>query len=189
MGEISKLLSRPKRDLIFETQTIRKKDIVTLYDFYDSENCTINTFVKAIHLVSFYNNTFRYSNLLLYTPKNGSECIVTNPIILNFFMKGAYVYTTKCGVIIIFGKDKDRPIDKPTEDFFCSTIDMQEFNFHPELREFFANYSISRILSSENKDFVVVKNKSSRNFEAKELHSQINLQNTNSVSITFSDYM
>lgn len=193
MGEISKLLSRPKKDLIFETQSIRKEDIITLYDFYDSENCIINTLVNTIHLVTFYNNPFGSANLLFYSEKDGSIHVVNNQTVLDFLVKGASIYTTDCGVIIIFGKDFRKDSEEQyyyyPKNFLCSTIDMKEFQFHPELKNFLNEYYIYRIFHSERDDLVVVRNKLSKSFEAKKLHSQINLQGDNSVSLSFSEYI
>ena len=185
MGEISSTKSRLIKDLIFETYSIRKKNIISITDFYDSENYIINSFISTIHLVTYYNETFGFSNLLFYVKRDGSKHVVTNETILNYFLKGTYIYTTSCGIILIWGISKDYP---PTN-FICSTIDMENFHSHNELNDFLDKYYIYRFIRSEETDLTVVKNKLYKSLEVKKLNSQINLQNDNSVSISFSEYI
>lgn len=194
MGEISKLLSRQKKDLILETHFIRKEDIITLYDFYDANNYIINAFVRSIHLATFSTTTLKVANLLFYSEKDGSLHVINNQTILDFFVKGASIYTTDCGVIIIFGKEFRNDSDEEQyyyypKNFLCSTIDMKEFQFHQELNSFLNEYYIYRIFHSDADELVIVRNKLSKSFEAKKLHSQINLQSDNSVSLSFSEYI
>lgn len=185
MGEIVKLPSIIQSDFDFENVSIRKSDIISLSAFYDVNEFIINSFVRTIHLITFQSPLYGRSDFLFFTSRDGSKKLVLNSAILNFFLEGAQLYSTNCGIILIWGTSKIRPI----RNFLCSTLDMEEFYFHnDEFSSFFQNYLIFRIRHINGKDLAIVKNLSTKDFEVKEINSQINLQKSKTVSISFSDY-
>lgn len=193
MGEILARQSRIKRDLILGYYSLRKEEIISVTDFYDSENYRINSFVNAIHLVTCYQEPLGFLNLLYFEKPDNSKHLIKNERILDCFLNGKTdeksngisLFTTNCGIILIWGKLKDYS----RRNFLYSTIDMENFNFHDELNPFLENNYIYRFLCSEGEDFVVVSDIENHFFNARKVFSQIKLQDKSSVSLSFSEYM
>lgn len=152
-------------------EKVREHTVVHETVFKASKGLPISHLIRSIHLakvkladgsddiIAFYKNSYEHNH----------NIAILNQDIVNLLKSGENICFWPNGAIIFW-----------SEHSLCTTVDMQQLDFHLELDDFLETNTI--IFLSER--YVTVRNCSNEN-EVKKLKVDLNLADTNPVKITF----
>lgn len=156
--------------VVIGEQDIREYTVIseTVYEAV-SENMPLNHLVRSVHIAQV-----KEENDILVYYKNcyGHNIAVMNDSIINLLTMEENLCLMANGAIILW-----------SEHSICSTVDMQQLDFHMELTTFLKEFSVSYI----SERYITLQNNNSGELEAREIQTEVNLSGKCPVKILISN--
>ena len=159
--------------VVIGDQEIRECIVIseTLYEAIGI-NIPINHLIQSVHVAHIQDANGEDDTLVYYKDCNNHNIAVMNDSIIDLLTIEENLCLMPNGAIILW-----------SEHSICSTMDMQQLDFHIELNDFLKEFSV--LMISER--YITIRHNTSQEMTAREFRTEVNMSGKCPVKILISD--